>query len=72
MLSMVGLVTSGEVFETREVSATVEDAKRYWVHLGDGDVEMGSAILGVPDDKARTIYTNPKFSIDRPNECTQL
>ena len=69
LLAIVGLVVPGEVFETREVLAAVQDSKRHGVHLGNGDVKMGSAFLDVPDDKARTICANPKFRIDRPNEC---
>lgn len=72
MLAMIGLVAPGEFFEPREVLAAIQDTKRHRVHLGDGDVEMGSAILNVSDDKARTVCTNPKLGIDRPNERTQL
>ena len=69
---MILLILARQVFETPKVIPAIEHAEGFWIDLRDGNMEMRTAVLDVPDDETRPIHADTKFGIDGFQESGKL
>lgn len=58
------LVPAREVFKTPKIVPAIENAEGFGIDLGDGDMEMGTAIFDVPNNEAGSGHADIEFGID--------
>jgi len=66
------LILARQVFETPKVVPAIEHAEGFGIDLRDGNMEMRTAVLDVPDDETRPIHADTKFGIDGFEEGGKL
>ncbi len=63
-LTVGGLVSPRECFETSEVVSAIQNPEGTWVDLRDSDMEMSTPLFDVPDDQARAAVADTEFRIN--------
>nr|WP_246638332.1 hypothetical protein [Rhizobium laguerreae] len=71
-LAVILLVLAREVFKTPKVVPAIEHAESCGIDLGNGDMEMRTAVFDVPDDETRAVCPNIEFGIDGFQEGGKL
>lgn len=71
-LAVLLLVQACKAFETPKIVPAIKHTESFGIDLRNGDMEMRTAVLDVPDNEPRAICPDIKFGIDRFHKDGQL